>query len=242
MSRMPVSSSRSARRSAPTRRSTQLLDVDGVPIELVRSTARRKTISASWRQGRLRVLMPAGLGRGEERAWIRTMIAKAPPAASRSGAEAVGADGAGPRGQGPLPAADVSARPDAQEQAELSRRAEQLRARHLPEAPAPSAVVYSTRQRHRWGSCTPETRRIRISAQLAPMPGWVRDAVLVHELAHLIEPGHGRAFRRLVDRFPRYGEAMAFLDGVTYATGRGLQAHQVPEPDTPERSPDDAPR
>jgi predicted metal-dependent hydrolase len=56
------------------------------------------------------------------------------------------------------------------------------------------------------------------------MPDWVVAAVLVHELAHLLESGHGPAFRRLVDRYPRYAEAMAFLEGVTFAEGRGRTA------------------
>ncbi len=43
------------------------------------------------------------------------------------------------------------------------------------------------------------------------------DSVLVHELAHLIEPGHGPAFVRLVAKYPRTAEADAFLAGVSWA-------------------------
>ena len=86
------------------------------------------------------------------------------------------------------------------------------------------SVTWSTRQRHRWGSCTPARRTIRLSAQLRGMPDWVVEAVLVHEVAHLLESGHGPRFQRLVARHPRYAEAMAFLAGVTYAQGRGLAA------------------
>ena len=43
------------------------------------------------------------------------------------------------------------------------------------------------------GSCTPAEGSIRVSDKVRGMPGWVLDYVLLHELAHLIEPGHGPA-------------------------------------------------
>jgi len=68
------------------------------------------------------------------------------------------------------------------------------------------------------GSCTCGTREIRISDRLRVVPGWVLDAVLVHELAHLIEPNHSPRFRSLTERFTRSKEADVFLDG--FSLGR----------------------
>ena len=56
--------------------------------------------------------------------------------------------------------------------------------------------------RTRWGSCTPSTGAIRLSSALSRFPDWVIDYVIVHELAHLEEPGHTPAFWRLVGALP----------------------------------------
>ena len=49
------------------------------------------------------------------------------------------------------------------------------------------------------------------------MPGWVLDYVLVHELAHLLVPGHGADFWELVGRYPRSERARGYLEGVAAA-------------------------
>lgn len=77
--------------------------------------------------------------------------------------------------------------------------------------PRPEDIVFSTRQRQRWGSCTPTTGRIRISSQVASFPSWVVDYVIVHELAHLIEANHSPVFWALVDRYPLSERARGFL-------------------------------
>jgi predicted metal-dependent hydrolase len=72
-------------------------------------------------------------------------------------------------------------------------------------------------QHARWGSCTPGDGSIRLSTRLQGMPSWVLDYVLVHELAHLIEAGHTRAFWAWVDRYPRAERAKGYLEGVSAA-------------------------
>ena len=56
------------------------------------------------------------------------------------------------------------------------------------------------------------------------MPQWVIDYVLLHELAHLLVAAHNAAFWRLLAAYPETERAKAFLEGVSFATARGLPA------------------
>jgi predicted metal-dependent hydrolase len=99
---------------------------------------------------------------------------------------------------------------------DLRTRTAALARRH--ELPHPRSVAWSDRQRSLWGSCTPGDRSIRISSQLAGEPAWVLDYVIVHELAHLAEPGHGPEFWALVNRYARAERARGWL------MAKGLEA------------------
>jgi predicted metal-dependent hydrolase len=74
-----------------------------------------------------------------------------------------------------------------------------------------------TNQNGRWGSCTPSDRSIRISDKVKDVPGWVADYVVLHELAHLVVPGHNARFWELVGRYPRTERARGYLEGVAAA-------------------------
>ena len=54
------------------------------------------------------------------------------------------------------------------------------------------------------------------------MPAWVVDYVLVHELAHLIEPTHNATFWSLVHRYPKAERAEGYLEGVSAASSLDL--------------------
>jgi len=101
----------------------------------------------------------------------------------------------------------------------LESRAAQLGRRYL-DGVSPNSIRWSTAQNKRWGSCTLETGEIRISERLRVAPDWVLDAVIVHELAHLLEPNHSPRFRALESRYPRRNDADAFLEG--YALGLAM--------------------
>ena len=57
----------------------------------------------------------------------------------------------------------------------------------------------------KWGSCNPASRAIRLNTDLAKKPPECLEYIVVQELAHLIEPGHGPRFVPVMDRFlPRW--------------------------------------
>jgi|AGTN01.3.fsa_nt_gi Predicted metal-dependent hydrolase len=59
----------------------------------------------------------------------------------------------------------------------------------------------------RWGSCTVKTRRIRLSSALEYFPPECLEYVIVHELAHLLEPNHSPRFWKIVGAaIPDYKE------------------------------------
>ncbi|HAT8315143.1 TPA: M48 family metallopeptidase [Legionella pneumophila] len=53
----------------------------------------------------------------------------------------------------------------------------------------------------KWGSCTHSLKSIRINLELAKKPSEFLEYVIVHELAHLIEPSHNHRFVALMEQF-----------------------------------------
>lgn len=99
----------------------------------------------------------------------------------------------------------------------LMARARELSMQYLDGRPQPVSVRWVRNMKSRWGSCTMADRTIRLSHRLQSMPSWVIDYVLVHELSHLLEPGHGPRFWAWVNRYPRTERARGYLEGVAMA-------------------------
>ena len=112
---------------------------------------------------------------------------------------------------------------------ELERRAHRLADRYL-DGVRPTSVRWAGRMTRQLGSCTPSTGEIRISRTVATYPDYVRDYVLVHELAHLHVPGHSAAFHELLARYPRTERARGWLEG--HEAGRLLAATPTAHEDT----------
>ena len=161
------------------------------PVEIRRSARRRRTVSAYREDGRIVVLLPDTLTPEQEQEWVRRMVAR------------VAAPKAGRRGDGG--------------DAELAARAAQLSRRYLDGLARPTSVRWVAPMRSRWASCTPQDGTIRVSRRAEQLPEWVSDYLLVHELAHLLEPGHGPRFWELVGRYPRTERARGYLAGLDAA-------------------------
>ncbi|TSB08304.1 M48 family metallopeptidase, partial [Streptomyces benahoarensis] len=111
--------------------------------------------------------------------------------------------------------------------AELTERAAALSARFLGGEARPASVRWVTNQNSRWGSCTPAEGTIRLSHRLQGMPEYVVDYVLLHELAHLLVPGHSPRFWKLLDAYPRTERARGYLEGIA-------AAERLPHPSEPD--------
>ena len=118
----------------------------------------------------------------------------------------MGRDHGGPAREG------RAARPSSSDD-DLLERAQRLSDNYLGGLATPESVRWVDNQNSRWGSCTPGDRTIRLSERLQGMPSWVVDYVLVHELAHLLEPGHDAKFWAWVDRYPQAEKAKGYLLG-----------------------------
>jgi predicted metal-dependent hydrolase len=153
-------------------------------IEVVRSPRRRRTITAERKNGRVVVRLPAGMTRAEEQSWVDRMVTRL---TERERAERLN------RGR------------------DLHRRADMLNRRYFGGRLEWKSLRYVSNQRERFGSCTPDDGTIRLSSRVAEMPWWVREYVLMHELAHLEIPAHSPRFKRLVDQYPRAERARGFL-------------------------------
>jgi predicted metal-dependent hydrolase len=168
---------------------------------------------SAYRDGdRTVVLIPARMSRAEEREWVTVMLER-------------------------LAKQDKRLRPSDRD---LLARATDLSRSWRGGRARPASVRWVANQGSRWGSCTPADRTIRLSSRLQGMPTWVVDYVLVHELAHLLVPGHGPEFWAEVEAFPRTERARGYLEGVSATAGLGLSdvaddtddADDADDPDT----------
>jgi hypothetical protein len=163
-------------------------------IEVRLSARRRKTSEARWVGGRIVVSLPAHLSEEAREKTIAWLVDRL--VAKHPLRSAVG-DG------------------------QLMTRAVALSDRYRIGA-RPTSVRWVTNQAARWGSCSYHSGEIRLSHRLRAVPEWVLDAVLVHELAHLVHPNHSPAFHELANGYARHHEAGLFLAGY----GLGLAAPQ----------------
>jgi len=166
----------------------------GAEVEVRRSRRRKRTVSAYRRDGKVIVMIPDRFTRAEEAEWVTTMLDRLERSDKRR------------------------RRTDDQ----LMRRAQEMCRDYLHDKVEPASVRWVDNMTTRWASCTTSTREIRLSDRLQPMPAWVVDYVLLHELAHLLQPGHGPQFWRLIESYPRLERARGYLHGVSATAGLGL--------------------
>ena len=155
-------------------------------VRIIRSKKRRKTVQAREVDGIIEVLAPARMSDEELRPFIISLRERI----ERKKAKAELND-------------DV-----------LEKRARRLSLQYLGGLPRWDSIRWVTNQKKRHGSCTASRGAIRISHRISHMPRFVQDYIIVHELAHLLEPNHGKRFWELVYRYPRTERARGYLMAV----------------------------
>ena len=96
--------------------------------------------------------------------------------------------------------------------------AARLNAKYFGNALKINSVEYVTNHNSKFGCCLFRTGDIRLSHQVGLMPKWVRNYVILHEMAHLIEPNHSKAFWNILCRYRFCERARGYL----LAVGRGM--------------------
>ena len=61
--------------------------------------------------------------------------------------------------------------------------------------------LYIQRMKTKWGSCTHAAARTRLNTDLAKKPPECLEYIVVHEMAHLLEPTHNKRFLAIMDQF-----------------------------------------
>jgi predicted metal-dependent hydrolase len=154
-------------------------------IVVIRSTRRKKNISAYRQGGRIVVSIPARMSKADEREMVPQMVAKirAQEAAATMSEET------------------------------LQARVDELLTELAPEITLRPSSINWRGMRERWGSCTGTDRTIRISDRLKGAPDYVVDYVLFHEAIHLQYFDHGPEFKAFLARFQLEDQAEAYLSG-----------------------------
>lgn len=61
--------------------------------------------------------------------------------------------------------------------------------------------LFVQKMKTKWGGCSPGTGSIRLNTDLAKKPPECLEYIIVHEMAHLLEPTHNNRFIALMDKF-----------------------------------------
>ena len=184
---------RRKRRTEPVR--SERLEVGGETVLVIRKRIANVYLRVKPPDGHLEVTAPLKLCDDQIRAFIdgkRRWIAATRERLARS--RDVYAQ---PGADGQLP----PERSEAEAKRILRERLPTLIDRWVPVVGRRPERISLRKMKTRWGSCTPATASIRLNTDLAWLDPELLEYVLVHELTHLYEHGHGPGFRARMDRY-----------------------------------------
>jgi len=162
-------------------------------IKIIRSKKRKKTISARLVNDEIVLRVPAHLTLQQEKDAVEKLVGRIEKSRIRN----------------KLNSED-----------ELKKRADLLNRQYFNSRLKITSIKYVTNQTFRYGSCTSVDGTIRISHAISKMPSWVQDYVIIHELAHLLQPNHSKAFWELVNQYELAERARGYLMGYEEKVGK----------------------
>ncbi len=183
INRLPLDSLR--RNTFQRFRSMDIID-HPMPVNVIRSKKRAKTVQARIVGDTIEIVAPAQLSDTELQPLIAPLVARLERQRQKQHLN----------------------------DEELARIATSLNQQYFNNGLTWNSLTWSTQQHKRFGSCTPALKTIRISHRLITMPRFVLEYVIMHELAHLREANHGPRFWQLVNRYPRTERARGYLMAV----------------------------
>ena len=184
---------RRKRRAEPVR--SEQFEVGGETVLVIRKRIANVYLRVKPPDGHLEVTAPLKLSADQIRAFIdgkRRWIATTRERLARS-RDVYAQPGAGGRLQ--------PGRSEAEAKRILQERLPTLLDRWVPVVGRRPERISLRKMKTRWGSCTPATASIRLNTDLAWLDPDLLEYVLVHELTHLYEHGHGPGFRARMDRY-----------------------------------------
>ncbi len=194
-------------------RHTYILQARGIDVEVERKRVRRINLRVR-PDGTVRMSVPWHMGRAAAEAFLAGHEEWLAGALARAGARAEEAASREAAGQVPLWGRLVSWDdvPEKLWRAEVVARLGDAAARAEAALGVHASGWQLRDMKTRWGSCTPGTAKIRINIRLAAYPPTCLDYVVVHELAHLLEPSHNARFHQIVARaYPNEAAARRLL-------------------------------
>jgi predicted metal-dependent hydrolase len=176
------------------------IEVGGVEVEVVRKAIRRVYLRVYPPDGHVRVTLPYGVSERVVRKMVQEKLEWIKRHRERVTKRAM--------------LGNMSVEEETKGRNELKKKIPELLEKWQPIMGVKATAWGVKKMKSRWGSCNVKTGRIWINLELSKKSEECLEYIVVHELAHLLEPSHNHRFKAFMDRFlPTWRNHRAELKG-----------------------------
>jgi predicted metal-dependent hydrolase len=180
----------------------KVLEIEGLSIQILRKPIRNLRLVVLSPSGAVRVSVPKRLAQRDVVAFVRDKLVWIQRQRQRMAELA------------PLDLLADTPLQKAEQRRQLKERIPVLIAQWEPKLGVKVAAWGIRAMRSRWGSCNPRSARLTFSLALAKYPPDCLDYIVVHEMLHLLEAGHGARYKALMQtHYPDWKLRRALLNG-----------------------------